>query len=129
MLANQILKKDYLLLPILCVLYFLTIKSTIPFLVYLLIAVLTSIYFFSIKLFLGFNSTNKKRIVVLLSYFIISNIIVLSALEAYQADLEFICIAILFNNILNIAFLIYFHFTESGSYNFILTCYAVSFNF
>ena len=128
MLAKQILKKDYLVLPILSVLYFLTIKSAIPSLVYLLIALLTSVYFFPIKLFLGSDSTkstNKKRIVVLLSYFIISNIIVLSSLVAYQADLEFIRIAIPIYSILNIGFLFYFFMTESASYNFILTCCAV----
>ena len=128
MLANKILKKDFLLLPILSVVYFLTIKSAIPSIVYLLIALLTSIYFFPIKLFLGYNSTkftDKKRIVVLLSYFISSNVIVLSALVSFQADLEVIRIAILIYSILNIALLIYFHFTESWSYNFILTCCAV----
>ena len=131
MLANKILKKDFLLLPILSVVYFLTIKSDIPSIVYLLIALLTSIYFFPIKLFLGYNSTkftDKKRIVVLLSYFISSNVIVLSALVSFQADLEVIRIAILIYSILNIALLIYFHFTESGSYNFILTCCAVFLN-
>ena len=124
------LKKDYMLLPILSVIYFLTIKSIISSSVYLLISIVISIYFFPIKLFLGNDSTlsnNKRRIVVLLSYFIISNIIALSALVAYQGDLGFIRSGIFIYSLINVSFLIYFHMTERGSYNFILTGCAVIF--
>ncbi|MEO5790109.1 hypothetical protein [Gelidibacter sp.] len=128
MTSKLIFKRDYLLLPILSLLYFLAIKNVIPAFIYLLIALLTSIYFFPIKLFLRYDSTpsnNKRRIVVLLSYFIISNIIALSALVAFQSDLGFIRTGISFYGLINFAFLIYFHRTEKGSYNFILACCTV----
>ncbi|MGC1633378.1 MAG: hypothetical protein WA749_14810 [Gelidibacter sp.] len=128
MTSKLIFKRDYLLLPILSILYFLAIKGVIPALAYFLIALLTSFYFFPIKLFFSYDSTpskNNRRIVVLLSYFIISNIIALSALVAFQFDLGFIRTGISIYSLFNFAFLIYFHMTEKGSYNFILACCTV----
>lgn len=128
MTLKQILKKDYILLLILSVMYFLTVKDALPATIYLVFALLVSLYFFPIKLFLGsahIESSQKRKIIVLLSYFVISNIIALTVLATYQTDFGFIRIAILIYTILNIAFLFYFHMTESGSYNFILTCCAV----
>lgn len=128
MALKQILKKDYILLLLLSVLYFLTIKGFVPAIIYLILALLVSFYFFPVKLFLGSNlekySTNKK-IIVLLSYFVIGNIIALTTLVASQADLKFVRTAIFIYGFVNIAFLIYFHLTESGSYNVRLTAYTL----
>ena len=80
MALKSVLKRVYFLLPILSVLYFLTIKKVIQATNYVIFAVLLNFYFFPIKLFLGSGqlaSTSRKRIVVLLSYFVISNIIAL----------------------------------------------------
>ena len=128
MTLKLVLKRDYLLLPILSVLYFLTLKNALPSYIYLISALLVSFYFFPIKLFIGstlMKSSNTKKIIVLLSYFVISNIIALTILTTYDPDLGFIRTTILIYSLLNLAFLFYFHMTESGSYNFILTCCAV----
>ena len=132
MTLKLVLKRDYLLLPILSVMYSLTVKDVLPSTIYLISALLVSVYFFPIKLFLGsglMESTNKKRIVVLLSHFIISNIIALSALQAYQTDLGLIRTGLAIYGLINVAFLLYFHFTESGSYYFFLACCAVILTF
>lgn len=126
--SKLIFKRDYLILPILSVMYFLTVKEVLPTTTYLISALLVSFYFFPIKLFLGIElmkSSNKRKIIVLLSYFVISNIVALTILAIYSVDFGFIRIAILIYSFLNIAFLFYFHFTESGSYNFILACCTV----
>lgn len=128
MTLKQILQKDYILLLLLSVLYFLAIKSVLPAFIYLICALLTSFYFFPIKLFLGSaldKNSSSKRIIVLLSYFVIGNIIALTALIAFQSDLDFIRTAIFIYGLVNLAFLIYYHFTESGSYNFMLTVCTV----
>ncbi len=125
MTLKSVLNRDYFLLPILSIIYFLTIKGAMPSVVYVIIALLTSIYFFPVKLFLENDATkftSQRRIVVLLSYFIISNLIAISILLAYQTDLGFIRTVISIYSLINLAFLIYFHMTESGGYNFILTC-------
>ena len=126
--SKLIFKRDYLILPILSVMYFLTVKEVLPTTTYLISALLVSFYFFPIKLFLGselMKFSNKRKIIVLLSYFVISNIVALTILAIYSVDFGFIRIAILIYSFLNIAFLFYFHFTESGSYNFILACCTV----
>ncbi len=126
--SKLIFKRDYLILPILSVMYFLTVKEVLPTTTYLISALLVSFYFFPIKLFLGselMKSSNKRKIIVLLSYFVISNIVALTIVATYSVDFGFIRIAILIYSFLNIAFLFYFHFTESGSYNFILACCTV----
>lgn len=128
MVSKLVFKRDYILLPILSVLYFFTIKNAIPSYIYLISALLLSFYFFPIKLFLGsalMKSSNTKKIIVLLSYFVISNIVAMTVLTAYNTDLEFIRTAIFIYSFLNLIFLFYFQFTESGSYNFILTCCTV----
>ncbi len=128
MMSKLVFKRDYILLPILSVLYFLTIKNAIPNYIYLISALLVSFYFFPIKLFLGsslMKFSNTKKIIVLLSYFVISNIVAMTVLTAYNSDLEFIRTAIFIYSFLNLVFLFYFHYTESAGYNFILTCCAV----
>lgn len=128
MISKLIFKRDYILLSILSVLYFLTVKTAIPNYIYLISAFLVSFYFFPIKSFLGsslMKSSNTKKIIVLLSYFVISNIVALTILTTYNSDFGFVRIAILIYSILNLAFLFYFHMTESGSYSFVLTCCAV----
>ena len=68
---------------LLSVLYFLSIQKVIPNFVYLIIALINSFYFFPIKLFLDkslFTGPMKRKVIKVFSYFIISNIIVFSAL-------------------------------------------------
>ncbi len=105
--------------------YFLTIKNVIPYYVNLIIAVLVSLYFFPLKLFIGNDFekfSNKKKILIALSYYIVSTVIALTAIVFYADDMEFLNTAIFIYGLINLAFLFYFYFTENVSYNFILTC-------
>lgn len=109
------------------VMYFFTIKNIIPPFVNLIIALMVSIYFFPIKLFIGNDFVKfpiKKKILVALSYYIVSNVIALTALAAYMDDWVFLHTAIFIYGLTNLAFLFYFYFTENVSYNFLLTCCA-----
>lgn len=128
MTLKSALKKDYFLLPLLSVLYFLTIKDSFSATIYLIIAFLISIYFFPVKLFMRSapkKSSAKINIFAPISYFVISNIIILTILTTFNIESEFLSMTILIYSVFNIALLIYFHFTESGGYNFILTCCAL----
>lgn len=123
--SPKILRKDYILVLLVSVTYFLTIQNVIPSYVNLIIAVLVSLYFFPIKLFIGNDFVkfpNKKKILVALSYYIVSNVITLTALVAYMDDLAFLHTTIFIYGLINLVFLFYFYFTENVSYNFILTC-------
>ncbi|HUH27995.1 hypothetical protein [Gelidibacter sp.] len=123
MASKTLLKKDYILVLLQSVMHFLTIKNVIPAVVFLVIAVLVSIYFFPVKLFLRnefLSESNKKKVVLALSYFVISNIIILTALTVYLDSKGFLHTALLIYSIINLAFLLYFHFKENMRYNFIL---------
>lgn len=125
MVLKKILKRDYILVLIISILYFLTVKNVIPSYVNLIIGVLVSLYFFPLKLFIGKDFVtfpNRKRILIALSYYIVSNIIALTGAVAYMDDWRFLHNAILIYGLINLAFLFYFYFTENVSYNFILTC-------
>ncbi len=125
MTSKTILKKDYILVLILVVLRFLSSKNVIPNFSYLLIASIVAFYFFPVKLFLDkslFDETKRKKIVKVLSYFIISSIIVFSALLFYEDDRNsFIGNTFLVYSLLNTILFFYFYFTENISYHFILT--------
>lgn len=80
--------------------------------------------FFSSKIILGkrtFKCLKKNRVALILSYFVISNIITLTALTLYLDGKGFIHTAILIYGIINFAFLLYFHFKENMRYNVILS--------
>ena len=125
MTSKTILKKDYILVLILVVLRFLSSKNVIPNFSYLMIALFVAFYFFPIKLFLDkslYDETKRKKIVKVLSYFIISSIIVFSALLFYEDDRNsFIGNTFLVYSLLNTILFFYFYFTENISYHFILT--------
>ncbi|MCK0125460.1 hypothetical protein MWU76_13765 [Gelidibacter sp. F2691] len=119
------IKKDYFLVLLISVLYFLTVKNVLPVAAYLVIAIISSIYFFPMKLFLGEaidNASKKKHILTAFSYFVTSNIITLTALVFFQEEPGFIHTALLIYGLINLGFLIYFYWTEKSSYNLILCC-------
>lgn len=123
MASKTFQKRDYILVLLQSLVHFLTIKNIIPTVVYLVIAVLVSIYFFPIKLLLEnkfLGVLNKKKAVLALSYFVISNIITLTALTVYLDSKGFLYTALLIYSLINFAFLLYFHFKENMRYNFIL---------
>lgn len=104
--------------------HFLTIKNVIATFVYLVVAVVVSIYFFPVRLFLGndfLSESNKKKVVLALSYFVICNIITLTALIMYADGKGFLHTTLLIYHIINMAFIFYFHFKENMRYNFILS--------
>lgn len=125
MTKQNILKKDYILLLLLSVLYFLSIQKVIPNFVYLIIALINSFYFFPIKLFLDkslFTGPMKRKVIKVFSYFIISSIIVFSALLFYTDDgNNFIRTTLFVYGMLNLILLFYFYFTENISSSFILS--------
>lgn len=128
MTKTNILKKDYILILILSVLYFLSVKNVIPTFAYLIIALVGSFYFFPIKLFLDknlFNETRNKKIAKILSYFVIGNIIVFSALMLYVDGPGFFRNSLFVYGILNSILLFYFYFTENVSSNFILSACTI----
>ncbi len=128
MIKQNLIKKDYILILILVILRFLSSKNVIPNFSYLMIALIVSIYFFPVKLFLDkslFNETKSKKIAKMLSYFIIGNIIIFSALLFYIDDRNgFIATTFLVYGLLNTILFFYFFFTENISYNFILALCA-----
>lgn len=128
MTKKTILKKDYIFILILVGLHFLTTKNVIPNAFYLLLAIVGGLYFFPIRLFLDhnlFNEKTGKRISKLLSYFIVSGIVVFSALLFYINDRNnFLVNTFLVYGLLNIILFFYFYLTEGTSYNFILTLCA-----
>lgn len=128
MIKQNLIKKDYILILILVILRFLSSKNVIPNFSYLMIALIVSIYFFPVKLFLDkslFNETKSKKIAKMLSYFIIGNIIIFSALLFYIDDRnDFIATTFLVYGLLNTILFFYFFFTENISYNFILALCA-----
>lgn len=122
--SKTLLRKDYILVLLMSLICFLTIKSVFPGFVYLVIAVLVGIYFFPVKLYMGnelLNASNRKRVALILSYFVISNIIILTALTVYLDGEGFIHNTILIYSIINLVFLLYFHFMENMRYNVILS--------
>ena len=125
MTKQKIIQKDYIFLIILAVLNFLSTKEVIPNYVYLLIALLGSFYFFPIKLFLDkslFTGPMKRKVIKVFSYFIISSIIVFSALLFYTDDgNNFIRTTLFVYGMLNLILLFYFYFTENISSSFILS--------
>lgn len=124
MTSKTLLRNDYIFVLLMSVMYFLTIKNVFPTFVYLVIAVLVSIYFFPVKLFLGnefLSAPNKKKVALALSYYVISNIITLTALIIYVDGKGFLHTTLLIYHIINLAFLLYFHFTENMRYNFVLS--------
>lgn len=124
MIKQDILKKDYILLLLLSVLHFLSVKNVIPNFTYLLIALIMSFYFFPIKLFLDkslFTKPLKKKTIKVFSYFIIGNIIVFSALLLYIDGPGFFKNALFIYGMLNLILLFYFYFTENISSSFILS--------
>lgn len=128
MIKEKILKKDYILIILLCILYFLSVKNVMPTFGYLLVALAISFYFFPIRLFLErrlFNETNGKKIAKVLSYFIIGNIIAISALLPYVDGSGFFRYALFAYALLNMVLLFYFYFTESTGSNFILSLWTV----
>ncbi|WP_299397354.1 hypothetical protein [uncultured Gelidibacter sp.] len=123
--SNTILKKDYIAILIISVLYFLMIKNVVPATVYLIIAIIVSLYFFPLKLFLKDSTVSvskKKTFIGALSYYVTGNIIALSALVSFQDGPGFINTAITIYSLINFGLLVYFYMTENISYNFILTC-------
>lgn len=128
MAIKTLLKRDYIFILILAVLRFLSSKNVIPNFSYLLIALPLAFYFFPVKLFLDkslFDETKSKKIVKVLSYFIISSIIVFSALLFYEDERNsFIVNTFLVYSLLNTILFFYFYFTENISYYFILTLCA-----
>lgn len=121
---QTLLRKDYTLVLLISILYFLTIKEVVPEFAYLVIAVMISIYFFPIKLLLGndiSDASNKKKVTLAVSYFVISNIIALTALTAYFDRKGLILTAIHIYSFINFAFLLHFHFKENMRYNVILS--------
>ena len=128
---KTLLKKDYLLVILCSVIYFLTVKGVIPAFTYLALAILISIYFFPVKLFIGndfLSASNKKKAAKALSYFVVSNIIILNAVIIYVDGKEFLHITLSIYSIINLAFLFYFHFKENMHYNFILSVCATIFS-
>lgn len=122
--SKTLLNKDYILVLLMSLMCFLTIKNVFPGFGYLVIAVLVSIYFFPVKLYLGnelLNASKKNRVALILSYFVISNIITLTALTLYLDGKGFIHTVTLIYGIINFAFLLYFHFKENMRYNVILS--------
>lgn len=127
MTKQEILKKDYILLLLLSVMYFLTVKEALSASIYIVFALLVSLYFFPIKLLLGtvpVTISNKKKVIILFSYFIISGIIALTVLTRYEADFGLFRTTIAVYGLINFGFLIYFFVSENVSYNFILTLCA-----
>ncbi|MCL8008412.1 hypothetical protein M8845_13365 [Gelidibacter japonicus] len=124
MTSKTLLRNDYILVLLMSVMHFLTIKNIIATFVYLVVAVVVSIYFFPVRLFLGndfLSESNKKKVVLALSYFVISNIITLTALIMYADGKGFLHTTLLIYHIINMAFIFYFHFKENMRYNFILS--------
>lgn len=124
MTKQDILKKDYLLILLLSVLYFLSVKNVIHNFAYLIIALISSLYYFPIKLFLDkslFTQPIKKKVIKVLSYFIIGNIIAFSGLLLYIDGSGFFRNALFVYGMLNLILLFYFYFTESISTSFILS--------
>ncbi|TXE07466.1 hypothetical protein ES711_11920 [Gelidibacter salicanalis] len=119
------IKRDYVLVLLISVLYFLTVKNVVPVVAYLVIAVISSIYFFPVKLFLGdaFDNTSKKKhILAALSYFVTSNIITLTASVFFQEESGFVHTTLGIYALINLGFLFYFYWTEKSRYNVILCC-------
>src|SRR5690606_19802064 len=119
MAIKTLLKRDYIFILMLVVLRFLGSKNVIPNFSYLLIALPLAFYFFPVKLFLDkslFDETKSKKIVKVLSYFIISSIIVFSALLFYEDERNsFIVNTFLVYSLLNTILFFYFYFTENIS--------------
>lgn len=129
MTKQDILKKDYILILLLSVLYFLSVKNVIHNFAYLIIALAISFYFFPIKLILDkslFTQPKKLKIIKVISYFIISSIVAFSALLFYtDSGPGFFRNALFVYGLLNMILLFYFYFTENISSNFILSACTV----
>ncbi|TDU34211.1 hypothetical protein BXY82_2874 [Gelidibacter sediminis] len=128
MTSKRLLRNDYILVLLVSVMYFLAIKDVIAAFVYLVVAVVVSIYFFPARLLFLENDflrePNKKKVALALSYFVISNIITLTALIIYADGKGFLHTTFLIYSIINLAFLLYFHFQENMRYNFILSIFT-----
>lgn len=117
-------KRDYLLILIICFSYFLMMRNVISPFTHLILAVFVSFYFFPLKLFLPRilpNSSKRNRIIAELSYFVISNIISLTALSFFLDREGTTHNVIYIYGFINLAFLIYFFTTKNMKYNLILS--------
>lgn len=124
MRSKAFFKKDYILIIVVVIMYVMMMKNVVfPFL-HLIFAALLSLYFFPVKLFLAptfQQSTVRNRIIAELSYFVISNIILLTALSSFLDREGSIPTVIYIYGLINSLFLIYFYLTKNMSYNFVLT--------
>lgn len=124
MRSKAFFKKDYLLIIFIAVMYFLMMKNVVLPFVHLIFAALVSLYFFPIKLFLAPTfpkTTIRNKIFAELSYFVISNIILLTALSTFLNPEGSLHTVVSIYSFINLAFVIYFYLTKNMNYNFILT--------
>lgn len=125
MSSKDFFKKDYILIIIVSILYFLMMKNSIHPFTHLIVAILVGLYFFPLKLFIrqNFSEYSKSnKVMAELSYFVISNVISLTALSSFLDPEGGIHNVIYIYGIINLIFLIYFHSTKKMTYNLILTC-------
>lgn len=124
MRSKSFFKKDYVLIIGVAVMYFLMTKNVILPFVHLIFAAVVSLYFFPLKLFIAPTfkiTTIRNKIIAELSYFVISNIILLTALSSFLDPEGSIHTVIYIYGLINLAFVIYFYLTKNMHYHFLLT--------
>ena len=111
------LTKEFLLPLLLTILFFLSSNGIISEILYVIIALFTSFYFFPLRIIINpiiINSTKQQKLLLSLSSFILSTIVILSILGFY-IDLTsdtFFKLAVYTLGFLNVFFLFYFHYVN-----------------
>jgi len=116
---KSILKKDYLLILVLSVLCFFTIKQIIPNAIYLILAILLGIYFFPLKLIINsdfINKTESSKILFIALNMLASIIIVLSSLLFYVDANSIFSVIVSYSGIAVFLLLIYSYLKNKNKY-------------